>query len=50
MVAENKLQYIIRTPFWIVYGGLALLPWKNLNRKWWSNSYNFALRLESEDK
>ena len=47
---KNKLQYIIRTPFWIVYGGLALLPWKNLNRKWWSNSYNFALRLESEDK
>lgn len=47
---KGKVQYLVRTPFWILYGGLALLPWKNLNRKWWSNNYHFALQLESKNR
>ena len=42
---RNKIQYLFRTPFWILYGGIALLPWKNLNRKWWSNNHISVLRL-----
>lgn len=42
---KNKIQYLFRTPFWILYGAIALLPWKNLNRKWWSNNNISVLRL-----
>ena len=42
---KNKIVYLFRTPFWILYGGIALLPWKNLNRKWWSNNNISVLRL-----
>lgn len=42
---KNKIAYLFRTPFWILYGGIALLPWKNLNRKWWSNNYISLLRF-----
>jgi 2-polyprenyl-3-methyl-5-hydroxy-6-metoxy-1,4-benzoquinol methylase len=36
---KNKIAYLLRTPFWILYGGIALLPWKNVNRKLWSNNH-----------
>lgn len=44
---KNKINYLVRTPFWLLYGGMALLPWKNLNRKWWSNNHISVLRFRS---
>ena len=47
---RNKVNYLIRTPFWLLYGGVALLPWKNLNRKWWSNNHILLLRFRSDSQ
>jgi len=42
---KGKVVYLFRTPWWLLYGGIALLPWKNLNRKWWSNNHISVLRF-----
>jgi hypothetical protein len=47
---KNKVCYLFRTPFWILYAAAALLPWKNLNRKWWSNNHYSVLRFHLPKK
>jgi len=41
---KTKVKRLFVTPFWIIYGCLALMPWKNFNRKWWSNNKFTLLR------